>query len=618
MDLLNYFYSFVAWVLSLGGLIEIPPPTLPTTTTTTTTSPASQVDNATRPNIIVIMADDVGWNDFGFHGSNEIPTPNIDALAYSGVILNRHYSLPTCTPSRASFLTGRHAIRMGLQGLPPNVAEPRGVPLRERLLPEYLKELGYVTRLLGKWHLGYYSDAHLPTSRGFDSFEGYYGGYIRYFDHTVTKNKHRGIDYHRDEAPDRIRPYKDDRYVTDFIATRAEEIIRAHPAERPLYLQLSHLAAHASEGAEPIEVQNLTEVDSEFGYVPEPNRRRYAGVIAALDESVGRVVAALAEARLLENSLIVLLSDNGAPTAIAPFKNHGSNYPLRGVMAFSFFFDRFYAFYRSIADAEKKTLTSDFYLSLSIFFFTISLREQQKATVWEGGVRVPALVYSPLIKKSSRVSQDLFHMTDWFPTLLSAASAGDVAARDSLQLDGIDQWPTLSGSSNDDDDDDGSETKRREALLVNIDEVIGPEAVIAQQYKLIRNVRRYKDYYGIDGNVYSPKEYDVEGVLNSPAALGIRTLAANDQLPKDGKIIQQLRTKARIADCRPKTSNYTDCEDYCLFDVIRDPCETTDLSRKYPEVSVSCLISYYFFEGSYWQPNDRIKIFFFLSRSSCI
>ncbi|XP_023316845.1 arylsulfatase B-like [Trichogramma pretiosum] len=535
MDLLNYFYSFVAWVLSLGGLIEIPPPTLPTTTTTTT-SPTSQVDNGTRPNIIVIMADDVGWNDFGFHGSNEIPTPNIDALAYSGVILNRHYSLPTCTPSRASFLTGRHAVRMGLQGLPPNVAEPRGVSLRERLLPEYLKELGYVTRLLGKWHLGYYSDAHLPTSRGYDSFEGYYGGYIRYFDHTVTKNKHRGIDYHRDEAPDEIRPYKDDRYVTDFIATRAEEIIRAHPAEQPLYLQLSHLAAHASEGAEPIEVRNLTEVDAEFGHVPEPNRRRYAGVIAALDESVGRVVAALAEARLLENSLIVLLSDNGAPTAIAPFKNHGSNYPLRG----------------------------------------------QKATVWEGGVRVPALVYSPLIKKSSRVSQDLFHMTDWFPTLLSAASAGDVAARDSLQLDGIDQWPTLSGSSND-DDEDGSETKRREALLVNIDEVIGPEAVIVQQYKLIRNVRRYKDYYGIDGNVYSPKEYDVEGVLKSPAALGIRTLAANDQLPKDGKIIQQLRTKARIADCRPKTSNYTDCEDHCLFDVIRDPCETTDLSKKYPE-----------------------------------
>ncbi|XP_008216017.2 arylsulfatase B [Nasonia vitripennis] len=475
-----------------------------------------------QPHIVVIIADDMGWNDVGFHGSNEIPTPNIDALAYGGVILNRHYALPTCTPSRTAFLTGRHPIRMGLQGIPMNVAEPRGVPLHERLLPEYLRELGYVTRLVGKWHLGYYTDKHTPTRRGFDSFVGYYGGVITYFNHTVTKDKHTGIDYHWDTSG-KIEPFDNDQYVTDFISDQAEAVIKNHDRKKPLFLQLAHVAAHASENRDPIEVRNMTEVNDTLSYIPDINRRKYAGVVTAMDDSVGRVVKALKDANMLSNSIIIFMSDNGSPTAEAPYTNYGSNYPLRGI----------------------------------------------KATVFEGGVRVPACVFSPRLKDRFRVSDELFHITDWFPTLYKLAG-GDLSKIQ--DLDGVDQWSSISGS----------QKSNRESLLVNIDEVSNPEAAISGYYKLIRGINRYDDYYGKDGNDYSPKTYDVTGVLSSLAGRAIASLG-NQYLPPQ-KRITELRNKATLR-CEKKDDRPS-CRDTCLFDIVKDPCETTNIIDEHPEMEI--------------------------------
>lgn len=171
--------------------------------------------------------------------------------------------------------------------------------------------------------------------------------------------KHTGIDYHWD-TPEKIEPFSNHQYVTDFISDQAEAIVKNHDKKKPLFLQLAHVAGHASENRDPIEVRNMTEVNETLSYIPDFNRRKYAGnehehffkfifnihsyaysrtilfagLITAMDESVGRVVKALKDADMLSNSIVIFISDNGAPTAIVPYTNYGSNYPLRGVTYF--------------------------------------------------------------------------------------------------------------------------------------------------------------------------------------------------------------------------------------------------------------------------------------------
>lgn len=138
----------------------------------------------TRPHIVFIVADDLGWGDVSFHGSRQIPTPNIDSLARSGVVLHNYYVSPICSPSRAALLTGFHPIHSGMQHDVLNGAQPSALPLNFTLLPEYLKNTGYATFAVGKWHQGFYKSEFLPTRRGFDYHFGYWTGHEDYYDRT--------------------------------------------------------------------------------------------------------------------------------------------------------------------------------------------------------------------------------------------------------------------------------------------------------------------------------------------------------------------------------------------------------------------------------------------------
>ncbi|CAL7948728.1 unnamed protein product [Xylocopa violacea] len=469
-----------------------------------------------RPNIIIIMADDLGWDDVSFHGANQIPTPNIDALAYNGVILQRHYVLPSCTPSRTAFLTGRYPIRTGMQGYPLEPGEPRAIPLIDTLLPEYLRKLGYATHLVGKWHVGYYTDYHTPTYRGFDTFLGYYSGYITYFNHTIAQQHQVGYDLHYDVQGNLSVKY-DFEYMTDLVSKRAEDIISSHDPSTPLYLHLSHLAPHSSNAKEEMEVRDAIHTNATFGHIEDFNRRKFAGVVTALDESVGTIVQALRRADMLKNSIIVFMSDNGAQTT-GMLQNFGSNYPLRGL----------------------------------------------KFTLFEGGVRGVACVYSPLIKYPRRISNQLFHMADWVPTLYSAAG-GNLEDLDE-NLDGVDQWATVASER---------ETLRRSVLL-NIDEARNTSAALIGRYKLINGAKPlHNGYYGDSGMNNSYPEYNVSSVFRSPAGAAIADISDHPLRVND---VIRLREGAKVL-CNNVTS-YSKCENECLFDIHDDPCETTDLSVK--------------------------------------
>jgi arylsulfatase A-like enzyme len=327
---------------------------------------------AARPNILFILADDLGWGDVGFHGG-EIKTPQLDALAASGARLEQFYVQPVCTPTRAALMTGRYPMRHGLQV---GVVRPwarYGLPLDERTLPAALKESGYETAICGKWHLGHFRPEYLPTHRGFDHQYGHYNGAIDYFTHI----RDLGHDWHRDD-----RACYDEGYSTSLLADEAAQRIRRRDPARPLFLYLPFNAVHA-----PYQVPE--KYTKPYAHL-SPQRRTYAGMVASMDEAIGRVVSALDAMKMRENTLIVFSSDNGGP---APGRIT-SNGPYRG----------------------------------------------GKATLYEGGVRVAALAAWPGRIRPGTIVREPLHMVDWYPTLLKLAGA---SLDQKLPLDGRDAWPTV-------------------------------------------------------------------------------------------------------------------------------------------------------------------------------
>lgn len=263
---------------------------------------------APRPNIVFLLADDLGWSDVGYHGS-EIETPNLDRLAETGVRLEQFYTMQICSPTRAALLTGRHPSRYGLQGFVIRPHSDSGLPPSERTLAEVLHEAGYVTAITGKWHLGHAREEFLPTRRGFDHQYGSYNGSTNYRSHT----RDGGLDWFRDD-----RPLVEEGWITELTGREAARLIREHDVSRPLFLYVPFLAAHTPLMAPP-------EMKARYASLESGPRRVFAAMVTEMDREIGRIVEALEERGMRKNTLIVFASDNGANEGFG-----GDNDPLRG------------------------------------------------------------------------------------------------------------------------------------------------------------------------------------------------------------------------------------------------------------------------------------------------
>ncbi|XP_059622698.1 arylsulfatase B [Phlebotomus argentipes] len=490
------------------------------------TAPLLVTGLAKKPHIVFILADDLGWNDVGFHGSNQIPTPNLDALAFSGLILDRYYVTPICTPSRAALMTGKYPIHNGMQHTVLYAAEPRGLPLTEKLLPQYLKELGYMNHIVGKWHLGHYKKVYTPLYRGFDSHIGFWSGRQDYFDHTSVEKPSWGFDMRRgmDVAYD-----LHGKYLTDIISQESVRVVKNHNSSIPLFLYIAHGAVHSGNAYNALPAPD-EKVDKLRG-IDEFNRRKFGAMMSSLDDSVGEVVAALASQGMLEDTIIIFSTDNGGPAAGFNI-NAASNWPLRGV----------------------------------------------KNTLWEGGVRGAGFIWSPLIKKSPRVARQTMHITDWLPTLYAAAGGNtDDLGED---LDGVSLWEELR-----------EDTKSvRSHILHNIDDIWGSAALTVGDWKVVKGTNyngAWDGWYGPAGD-REPMNYTFDLLKTSPAG---KVVQAMHLLPTDEEILD-LRKSSGV-DCKKNLVNpMNQCwplESPCLFNVQEDPCELSNVARKFPNILSSLL-----------------------------
>ncbi|MBP85583.1 MAG: arylsulfatase [Planctomycetaceae bacterium] len=400
-----------------------------------------------RPHIVLLVADDLGWGDVGYHDS-QIATPSIDKLAQRGVRLNQFYVQPVCSPTRGALMTGRYPMRLGLQC---GVVRPwanHGLPLDERTLPSVLAKAGYTTAICGKWHLGHVSPDYLPTRRGFDHQYGHYNGALDYFTHI----RDGGHDWHRDD-----RPNYDEGYSTNLIGEAAARIIADHNKSKPLFLYVPFNAPHTPLLAPEEYIRRYADM-------PNKQRRIFAAMVTCMDDAIGRIVAALDKHDYpASQTLIFFCSDNGGIPRL------GSNRELRA----------------------------------------------GKGTLYEGGVRVPAvMVWKDKLKPGTVVDEPL-HIVDLYPTLTRLAGAQHEPPK---PLDGKDAWPTIANSR----------PSPHEFILHNLTPFHG--AIRQGDWKLIHNG-------GVGANVTAPasqETWELFNIRNDPSE-------KNDVSSEHPKVVKQLK-----------------------------------------------------------------------------
>ena len=333
---------------------------------------------AAKPNIIVIVADDLGWGDVGYHGS-AIKTPNIDRLSETGVQLTRFYVAPVCSPTRAGLLTGMYPSRFGIREtvIPP--WRDFGLEPANTLIPEFLEKQGYKNRaIIGKWHLGHSRPEYYPLNQGFTHFYGHLNGAIDYFTH----ERDGELDWHNDYAS-----CYDKGYATDLIARESAKCIREYTKEGPFFLYVAFNAPHTPLQAK---VEDL----KQYGYdesKPTFSKKRggeaagqgntrfqtYAAMVSCMDRGIGDILQTLAELDIEENTLVLFMSDNGADEG----SGGGSSGPLNG----------------------------------------------HKFLEYDGGVRAPAIIRWPAGFRGARQVNQLTGFVDIFPTICEVVKPGSSA-----------------------------------------------------------------------------------------------------------------------------------------------------------------------------------------------
>ena len=472
-------------------------------------------------NIVLIVADDLGYNDVGFHGS-EIYTPNLDDLARTGVVLEDYYVSHSCTPSRSQLLTGRYGIHTGqIRNIRP--LQPSCLRLDEVTIAQKLKERNYRTHMVGKWHLGHSRIECTPTHRGFDSFYGILLGssdHFRYIKREkIDGSYHYGYDFWRNNTVSRAEG-SSAMYSTTAYSNEALRIISAHDPKYPLFMYLSFQAPHG-----PLQVPS-TWRERNNG-ITDSKRQYIAGMVTAVDEAVGELVKSLRSRGLWENTVLVFTTDNGGQIMTG-----GSNWPLRG----------------------------------------------GKGSFWEGGVKGVGLVNSPLIARPGRRSQKLMHVSDWFPTFVHL-SQGDLNG--TKPLDGVNQWDTISNDAG---------TQRKEILLGILSgkavSKINKGRLSKECHEYIPKIltrckknnvfefrkkckaRKKKNCFTYNGS----KWCDRAAIRRGKWKLLVGIQKPGNWIPPAG------------SGARKYCSSLYENERYLqLFDIKRDPSETTDMARRNPK-----------------------------------
>jgi len=345
---------------------------------------AAQSADSTRPNVVLIMTDDMGWADIGSYGAPDIRTPNIDSLARDGVKLTDFYSNGVlCTPTRAGLMSGRYQQRYGLEIALPNEGAPeadRGLPATGRTLPRLLKNNGYATALVGKWHLGYKAE-YSPSAHGFDYFFGLKSGYHDYYTHHSGNGK--------PDLWENDRPIEATGYMTDLITERAVKFIE-QTAGRPFFIDVAYNAPHW-----PYQVPDKPSVAPDNGRHVMPGdpatstRADYVAMVERVDRGVGEVLRALERRGVANSTVVIFTNDNGGEWL-------ANNAPL---------FNR-------------------------------------KLTVWEGGIRVPALIRWPGRIPAGKASDQVGVTMDLTASILAATGTAVPA---DARLEGINLMPILEG-----------------------------------------------------------------------------------------------------------------------------------------------------------------------------
>ncbi|QGJ71643.1 N-acetylgalactosamine-6-sulfate sulfatase [Planctomycetales bacterium 10988] len=344
---------------------------------------------AEQPNLIFILADDLGWGDVAFHGS-EIQTPNLDRLVQEGAELERFYVCPVCSPTRAGLMTGRYPIRFGLMRavLPP--WREGGLDPQETTLAEKLADAGYRHRgVFGKWHLGHSSRMYHPLEQGFTEFLGHYNGAIDYFTHEREGEQ----DWHRG-----FEPLSQKGYTTDLIARASADFIKRNHQDGPFFCYIPFNAPHSPLQAKKKDLakyKDLGPPQASSGKKVRQDRKTLAAMIDSMDQGIGLILQTLDELDLAENTVVWFSSDNGGVDRVAV------NRPYRG----------------------------------------------HKSTVFEGGIRVPAVVRWPAkIPAGKKIDAPLGYI-DVFPTMVEMAGIAKKTAPSGRPLDGISAYDLLLGEA---------------------------------------------------------------------------------------------------------------------------------------------------------------------------